>query len=253
MTDTHFRLEMQGPRATLTLDNPPLKNRLLGSDLPGLMTLLDQVEANKDLRVLVLTASGEGSFCAGYDVGKIAPRDWEKNPIEMAADKIEALAIPTICSMNGNCYGAAVDFTLACDFRIGVPAMDVAIPAGRLGVHYWVNGLRRNVERLGLSFAKRLYVGYETFKGPDLLALGYLDQMVPFPELKAATDRYADRVAGLAPLAVQGMKRALNAIARGRLDEKAAQETINACMNSEDAKEGPRAFAEKRKPVFQGR
>lgn len=253
MTDTHFRLDIQGPRATITLDNPPMKNRLLRTDLPGLVKLLDQVAANKDLRVLVLTASGEGSFCAGYDVGKIEPREWDENPIEIAADRIEALAIPTICSLNGNCYGAAVDFTLACDFRIGVPAMEVAIPAGRLGVHYWLNGLRRNVERLGLSLAKRMYVGYETLKGPELLALGYLDHMVPFTDLKAATDRYADRVAGLAPLAVQGMKRALNQIARGKVDEKLVKETIRVCMASEDAKEGPRAFAEKRKPVFHGR
>jgi enoyl-CoA hydratase/carnithine racemase len=101
--------------------------------------------------------------------------------------------------------------------------------------------------------AKRMYVGYETLKGPELLTLGYLDHLVPFTELKPATDRYADRIAGLAPLAVQGMKRALNQIARGRLDENLAKETIRNCMASEDAKEGPRAFAEKRKPVFHGR
>jgi len=251
--ESHFNLEIDGARATITLDNPPVKNRLLASDLPGLNDILGRIEADPAIRVAVLRATGETAFCSGYAVGDIGATDWESNPLEEVCDRLEALPMPTICALNGHCYGGAVDLTLACDFRIGVPGMNLAIPAVRLGVHYWPNGLSRHVERLGLGLAKRLFLAHETFTGDQLHALGYLDYLAPLAELRERTDALAAKLAGHAPLPMRGMKRALNQIARGTLDVAATQAAIQECMSSEDAKEGPRAFAEKRAPDFQGR
>ncbi|MHA1113290.1 MAG: enoyl-CoA hydratase/isomerase family protein [Alphaproteobacteria bacterium] len=251
--DGHFKLEIDGARATITLDNPPVKNRLLASDLPGLNDILAKIENDADIRVAVLRATGEHAFCSGYAVGDIGDTDWEKNPLEEVCDRLEALPMPTICALNGNVYGGAVDLTLTCDFRIGVPGMNLAIPAVRLGVHYWPNGLSRHVERLGLGLAKRLFLAQETFTGEQLLDLGYLDYLAPLDELAARTDELAAKLAGHAPLPMRGMKRALNQVARGNLDIEATKAAILECMSSEDAREGPRAFAEKRAPVFKGR
>lgn len=250
---TNFFLHIDGRRATITLDNPATKNRLLASDLPDLDAILATIEARDDLRVAVLRAAGQDAFCSGYAVDDINATDWKRNPLEEVADRLAGLRIPTICALNGHVFGGAVDLTLCCDFRIGVPTMKLAIPAVRLGVHYWVNGLRRNVERLGLNVAKRMFLTNETFDGTQLFDLGYLDYLVPFDSLVERTDALAEKLENGAPLALQGMKHALNQIARGALDEDATRKTILACMESDDAKEGPRAFAEKRAPVFTGR
>src|SRR5260370_42637681 len=73
-------------------------------------------------------------------------------------DRLEDLRLPTICALNGSVYGGATDLALACDFRIGVEGMELGMPASRLGVHYYLSGMRRYVTRLGLGAAKRLFL-----------------------------------------------------------------------------------------------
>jgi enoyl-CoA hydratase/carnithine racemase len=252
-------LEVARDRATIRLNRPRHRNRIERADVDVLLEELSSVEANPDLRVLVLTGTGS-MFCAGYDLGALkteaadaAAADPGPDLFERMVDRLEDLRIPTICALNGGVYGGATDMALACDFRVGVEGMELGMPASRLGVHYYLSGMRRYVSRLGLAAAKRLFLTGVPMPAGRLLEIGYLDELVPASELAARIDDLATLLASRAPLAVQGMKRALNAIARGNADAAQVDADVLRCMRSEDLVEGLAAWKEKRAPVFRGR
>jgi enoyl-CoA hydratase len=251
-------LEVAGPRATIRLNRPRHMNRIQPEDIPVLIGLFDQVDANPALRVLVLTGSGR-AFSAGYHLGDLHEQSEGGGSaggvpsFEAMTDRLEAVRVPTICRLNGGVYGGSTDLALACDFRIGHDGVEMFMPAGRLGVHYYEAGLRRYISRLGLNAAKRLFLTAEKLDAQELLRIGYLTELAPASELDARVDALASRIADMAPLAVQGMKQALNEIARDALDVPALAARQAACKDSADLREGLAAFREKRKPVFQGR
>lgn len=252
MSGPHLRLEIVGRRATITLDRPDKRNMLEAADLDHLRALLDRIDGDAALRVAVLTGAGDKVFCAGFAHGDVATTDWRDNPIEKAATRLEDVRLPTICALNGALYGAAGDLALACDFRIGVAGMRLSMPAARLGVMYNVGGMRRLAARLGPGPARRLLLADEAIGADELKHIGYLDWLVAPGDLAARTDALAETLAGLAPRAVQGMKRALVEISRGALDETRVAGEILATFASDDLAEGLAAFAEKRKPRFTG-
>jgi len=251
-------LAVEGFRATIRLNRPRHMNRIEPDDIPVLMGLLDAVDADLAVRVLVLTGSGR-AFSAGYHLGDLAEQtegggsDAGVPSFEALTNRLERCRVPTICRLNGGVYGGSTDLALACDFRIGHDGIEMFMPAGRLGVHYYEAGMRRYVSRLGLNAAKRLFLTAERLGAAEMLRIGYLTEAAPAEELDARVDALAGRIAAMAPLAVQGMKRALDEIARGELDVAALEARSAACNESEDLKEGLRAFKEKREPVFQGR
>ncbi|MBX6740713.1 MAG: enoyl-CoA hydratase/isomerase family protein [Acetobacteraceae bacterium] len=251
-------LSFQGARATIRLNRPRHMNRIEPADIPVLMRLFDQVDKDAAVRVLVITGTGR-AFSAGYHLGDLAEQSEGKGSgggvpsFEAMVDRLEAVRVPTICRLNGGVYGGSTDLALTCDFRIGHEGIEMFMPAGRLGVHYYESGMRRYVSRLGLNNAKRLFLTAERIDAREMLRIGYLTDLVPAAELDARVDALATRIAEMAPLAVQGMKRALNEIAHGKLDVPALEARLAQCKNSADLKEGLAAFREKRKPVFQGR
>jgi enoyl-CoA hydratase len=250
-------LEIAGRRATIRLNRPRHLNRIEPVDLGELVRLLGRVDADPDLRVLVITGTGR-VFSAGYHLGDLAERSPDAPPatdsFEAMVDRLEAVRVPTIARLQGGVYGGATDLALACDFRIGHEGIEMVMPAGRLGVHYYASGLRRYVSRLGLNTAKRLFLTAERLDAAELARIGYLTQPpVDATALDAAVDALADRLAAMAPLAVQGMKRALNEIGHGALDTEAVARRAALCKDSADLREGLAAFRERREPVFQGR
>ncbi|HKC32597.1 MAG TPA: enoyl-CoA hydratase/isomerase family protein, partial [Xanthobacteraceae bacterium] len=135
-------LDIDGARATIRLNRPKHLNRLQPEDLDALVKLFDRIEADSALRVLVLTGTGR-AFSAGYDLGSIAERSANAqeqiagSAFEIVVNRLEDLALPTICRLNGGVYGGATDLALACDFRIGVDTCEMFMPAARLGLHYY--------------------------------------------------------------------------------------------------------------------
>ncbi len=248
-------LEIDAARATIRLNRPKHLNRLQPDDLDALLKQFDRIEADSEIRVLVLTGTGR-AFSAGYDLGSIAERaasaqeQTAGSAFEIVVNRLEDLAIPTICRINGGVYGGSTDLALACDFRIGVDTCEMFMPAARLGLHSYKSGLARYVSRLGVDNAKKLFLTAERIGAAEMLRIGYLTAMVPTEALDEEVDRLAAILAGNAPVAMAGMKRAINEIARGRLDEEAADRRHRDSMRSAEIKEGIKAFAEKRPPKF---
>ena len=256
-------LSLHAGRATLTLNRPAQHNRLHVEDLRTLQRHFRTLAADPTVQLLVLTGSGR-SFCSGFHIGEFdagmagaagAADTASAGPqlFEQTVDALEALAVPTVCRLNGSVYGGATDLALACDFRVGVTAMALRMPAARLGLHYYPNGLRRYVSRLGLATAKRLFLLADAVPAAELLALGYLDRLAEPDQLDAEVQAIADALAAGAPLALRGMKASLNEIARGEFDLAALRQREALCAASADLQEGKTAFAERRAPRFVGR
>ncbi len=248
-------LDVDGPRATIRLNRPKHLNRLQPEDLDVLLELFDRIEADPAIRVLVLTGTGR-AFSAGYDLGTIADRaakSQEQNAgstFETVANRLEDLALPTICRLNGGVYGGSTDLALACDFRIGVDSCEMFMPAARLGLHYYKSGIARYVSRLGIDNAKKLFLTAQQIDATEMLRIGYLTAVVPVEALDQEVDRLAAILAGNAPVAMAGMKRTINEVARGKLDEAAADRRHRDSMRSAEIAEGIAAFSEKRPPRF---
>jgi enoyl-CoA hydratase len=224
-------------------------------DLNVLLQLFDRIESDTTIRVMVLTGTGR-AFSAGYDLTSIAERARSEqeqiagNAFETVVNRLEDLAVPTICAINGGVYGGSTDLALACDFRVGIDGCEMFMPAARLGLHYYKSGIRRYVSRLGLDNAKRLFLTAERIGAAEMLRIGYLTSLVPAEALQEEVERLATVLAANAPVAMRGMKRSINEFARGELDEAAADRRHRDSMHGEEIKEGIRAFAEKRPPRF---
>jgi enoyl-CoA hydratase len=249
-------LIIEGARATIRLNRPKHLNRLQPDDLKALLNLFDRIEADPAIRVMVLTGTGR-AFSAGYDLNSVAERATSApeqqtagSAFEVVVNRLEDLGIPTICRLNGGVYGGSTDLALACDFRIGIDSAEMFMPAARLGLHYYKSGIKRYVSRLGADNAKKLFLTAQKIDAQEMLRIGYLTGIAPFEALDQEVDKLAGILAGNAPVAMRGMKRAINEFSRGQLDEAAADQRARDSMRGAEIKEGIAAFAEKRPPRF---
>ena len=246
-------------RALVRLNRPRQHNRLEPQDLAVLEDIFARVDADPSIRVLMLTGTGR-SFSSGFHIGALVDRlagdnggAEDRDAFERAVDRLEGLRVPTIAALNGSVYGGATDLALACDFRIGVEGMRLLMPAARLGIIYYGSGIRRYVTRLGVAAAKKLFLTAQPIDADEMLRIGYLDEIVPAESLMARAEALAAILAANAPLALAGLKRAINETAAGDLDHDALAAARALCAQSGDHAEGVRAWAEKRAPVFTGR
>ncbi|CAO3435905.1 enoyl-CoA hydratase/isomerase family protein [Azospirillum doebereinerae] len=252
-------LTTAGAVATIRLNRPKQHNRIDPADIVALHELIATVEGDPAVRVLVLTGTGP-SFSSGYDlstaqssarpappsVGATAPDDGEV-AFSRLCDRVEAIRVPTICALNGGVYGGSTDLALACDFRIGVTGMRMRMPAAQLGIHFYPSGLRRYVSRLGLATAKRLFLTAETIGAEEMLRVGFLDRLVEPDALEGAVEELAARIAACAPQATAGIKRSLNDLANGALDDRAGEAAFRASLRSDEFAEALAVWSQ-RKP-----
>ena len=176
-------LDIDGPRATLRLNRPSQHNRIDPDDVPVMQGYLDQILARPEIRVLVIASNGSKSFSSGYTLQAILERLQERG-FEAVRDRLETLPLPPLAAIHGGVYGGATDLALCCDLRIGVSSSRMFMPAAKFGLHYYPGGMRRYVERLGLTASTRLF-------------------------LTAAIDRTVADLVATEPLALAAMKRSL--------------------------------------------
>ncbi|KQW46763.1 3-hydroxybutyryl-CoA dehydratase [Pelomonas sp. Root662] len=244
-------LEIDAGVARITLRRPRQANRLTVDDLVTLGGMVESVNADETVRVLVLLGEGR-HFCSGFDLAALGAVDAGARFGELA-DALEAARPITIARLHGGVYGGAADLALACDFRLGAPAVEMFVPAARIGLHFYAGGLARFVNRLGLANAKQVLLAGRTLDAPALLGCGYLDQLLSdVGSLDEAVAALTAELLAMAPLALLPMKQHLNAIAAGRLDAIGLAADIRRARDSDDLVEGQAAWASKKTAKFKG-
>lgn len=244
-------LTFEGAVARITLARPAQHNAVEAGDVERLRAYLERVESDSTVRVLVLTGLGE-TFCSGASLRQIESGEMSGEVFETLTESLASVRVPTVCALNGSAHGGGAELALCCDFRLGVEGSSMSVPAARLGLCYPPSGVARYVQALGPAVASRIFLAAEELSAEAMLEVGFLNLLVPSEELGPATDALASRLASLAPLAVQGMKRILRQVARGVLDEAGAKHLVAACASSRDLREGLAARRERRDPTFRG-
>lgn len=248
-SDRRPDLQIHGHVATITLRRPEQANRLEPQDLAAIGGHIAAINAQAEVLVLRLQSTGK-YFCSGFDINQIG--ETRTVSFEHLVDALEAARPVTVAVIQGGVYGGATDLALACDFRMGAASVDMFMPAARLGLHYYQSGLERYVSRLGVDTAKRLFLTAQKIDAAEMRACGFLTQVVADADLMAAADDLTATLASMAPLALLGMKKHINAIARGRLDAVGLAQDIRRAALSADLKEGQAAWQARRTAKFTG-
>jgi enoyl-CoA hydratase len=251
---THILLEKKGNVAIATIDRPKALNALNSEVLNDLNTLVDTVNADPEIRVLILTGSGEKAFVAGADIGEMS--SLTKAEGEAFGKKgndvfrrIETLPIPVIAAVNGYALGGGCELSMACDIRIASDTAVFGQPETGLGITPGFGGTQRLARLIGPGMAKQLIYSARNIKADEALRIGLVNAVCPAEELMAAAEKLAETIARNAPIAVRACKQAINEGLEKPMDEAIVLEEklFGGCFETEDQKEGMGAFLEKRK------
>jgi len=255
-----IEVNRRGAIATVTLDRPPMNLATVAS-LEELSQALADLGADNDIRVVVLTGRGERAFCAGADVdqGELFDPKAGLRLRTLGRDvvaKIEGLAKPVIAAIDGYCMGGGTGLAWPCDIKIATERAKFGARDPYLGiVPSWSVGMVRLSRWIGKNRAMEVLLMGEFMSAAEAKSLGLISRVVANDELMAETMEMAERLAGAAPLAVAGIKKAVIRSTYGTQEEAAAfeEEVCLEVFASEDAREGLLAFSEKRPAEFKGR
>lgn len=264
-----IKFEKRGHQAWITLNRPEANNRINGTMFVELADAWREVRDDSNVRVAVLTAVGESDFCAGGDLSEVIPL-WTgakqaETPLEerllsdpLIADKImlkeEPMYKPVISAINGRALGGGTEMVQATDIRIASETAQFGLPEPRVGVVPGAGSMVRLARQLPWAHAMRILLGGEPVTAQEALLMGLVSEVVAPDALAERAEHYADNICRQAPLALQAIKRtALETHTSPWADAfQFEMEQAGLVMMSKDAREGPRAFKEKRTPEFTG-
>jgi enoyl-CoA hydratase len=261
--------EKRGQQAWITLNRPHARNMINGDMFLELADAWREVREDDGIRVAVLTAEGEEDFCCGGDLSQViplwtgakkpeTPQDERLLADPLIADKImlkdEPLIKPVIAAVNGRALGGGTELLQATDIRIAAEHAQFALPEPKVGVVPGAGSMVRLARQLPWAHAMKILLGGEPVGAQEALAMGLVSEVVPMGELQARAEHYAANVCRQAPLALQAIKRtALETHTLPWADAfRFEMERSAEVMMSKDAREGPRAFKERREADFRG-
>jgi len=262
-TDTDKLLAHQdGPAGWITFNNPAKRNAMSYDMWLGLDRALDAFLADPEIRVIVLRGAGDKAFVSGADISEFGEKRAnpqavaEYNKVSVAiADKLLACPKPTIAMIRGYCMGGGLGTALCCDLRICSDDSRFGIPAGKLGVGYRYEALKRLVDLVGPMNAAEIFYTARQFDAQEAKDMGLVSRVLPAAELEDYVGNYVRTIGGNAPLTMRAVKVCLNEMLKDESvrDRDLCERVVEDCFASADYTEGRTAFMEKRKPVFRGR
>jgi enoyl-CoA hydratase/carnithine racemase len=244
--------------ARLTISNPDRRGALDHEILDALAGHARTLEE----RCLVIRGSGQ-VFSAGYDIGNLGEQSFEESaerlvahPFNDAIEALEAYEYPVLAALNGHAIGGGLELALTCDIRVAARGIRLGMPPAKLGLIYSHTGLRRFIDVCGVANTAELFYVGRNIGAERAERMGLVNELVEPEELDEHVLDLAAEIAANAPLSLAGNKRAIRALRARPLPEEVERELVElreSCFRSEDFREGVRAFAEKRKPVWRGR
>ena len=262
--------EHHGPVALVTLNRPDRHNALSPELICRLADLFDTLATDDAVRVVVMTGAGEKTFCSGGDLelslpllsGARAPEtEWDRRILAdrslvfRAGLKGETFPKPVIAAINGHCLAGGFELMLGTDIRIAAEHAMFGLPEAKHALIPFAGALARLTRQLPQPIAMEMLLTGDTVPAARLAETGLLNRVLPADDVLPAALDMAQKIAANGPVAIEAIK-AVTQSAIGRpLAEGFAIETeaMDRVMATEDAREGPRAFMERRKPVYRGR
>ena len=246
----------------VTFNNPARHNALALEMWQGIGDIFEAFSSDPEVRVVVLQGAGGKAFVSGADISefdtKRANAEQKATYAEIAGRANRWLARfekPVIAQIAGFCIGGGLATALTADIRFASPDSTFGIPAAKLGLGYEYEGLAALARLVGPARARDIMFSARFMDAAEAHAMGLVNFVVEREQLDQEVVDYAKRIAGNAPLTVLAAKQAIGVWERGgKPDEVASvRKSVDACFDSEDYKEGRRAFREKRTPDFNGR
>lgn len=257
MSDARIRIDIEDAIAILTIARPEKLNAFDIDMLKALAAACDTVEADRNIRAVILTGEGK-AFCAGGDIkawGAMRPEEFGHDWVRFGHRVFERLAtlrMPVIAAMNGHALGGGMELAAAADIRIAEQQIKIGLPETSLGMVPGWSGTQRLVRRFGAQIVRRMVLGGEMFTAEEARVNGLVDAVVETGTVLAAAKDYAGRIVKRGPAAVEICKLMI-ASANGE-DNGTAVEALGSILAAKtgDMKEGVAAFSGKRPAEFKG-
>ncbi len=249
-----------GPIVTITINRPKALNALNRATIDELTTAFETIATEHEVRAVILTGAGEKSFVAGADIAEMAGMDSEQGAAFAArghdlGETMSQIPQVIIAAVNGYALGGGTELALACDFIYAAENAKFGQPEVNLAVIPGFGGTQRLPRRVGVAMAMELVTTGDTINAAEALRIGLVNKVVPAAELMAAARATATKIASKGPIAIAAAKRAIHATDEMSLGDgvKFEIKSFGSCFDTEDQKEGMKAFLEKRAAVFTGR
>ena len=248
-------LETEGKTAIISINRPESLNALNAQTIQELSEAFEDLNADKEIRVIILTGSGEKSFVAGADIkefsdyGTAAAEDLSRKGQEILFDKIENLHKPVIAAVNGFALGGGLELAMACHIRYASENAKLGLPEVTLGLIPGYGGTQRLPKLVGKGLANEMIFSAKMISAQRAKEIGLVNDVFAAEELLAKTKELATTISRNSPMAVA---KAIEAVNQSDTDKGFETEIkfFGELFEMEDKKEGVAAFLEKRKPTF---
>ncbi|WP_297248385.1 enoyl-CoA hydratase-related protein [uncultured Brachyspira sp.] len=248
-----IKYEEKGMIGIITISREKALNALNSQVLGEIEKAFDAVDVN-NIRCLILTGAGEKSFVAGADIAEMSTctkaegEAFGKKGNDVFR-KIETFPIPVIAAVNGFALGGGCEIAMSCDIRICSENAIFGQPEVGLGITPGFGGTQRLPRIVGVGMAKQIIYSAKNIKADEALRIGLVNTVYPQADLMAQAEKLANAIAAAAPIAVRNCKKAINEGLQVDMDKAIVieEKLFGSCFETEDQKEGMKAFLEKRK------